>query len=211
MIDLENYFERGFEVTQLDHTLISRLWQIVYTTEWIQEEDSEYKSIPNWLLANSVNCKTNEDGSNKHITDRIYGRHVLDNCPDHVINLAQDIINLKYFDTLRYFKKNPELKYINMWNGSEDISWHQDAIDGSDMLVLIYLTEEPVWEESWGGCISVRKELTNESRYETLVKPISGTMVVINNANPLVKHKVTSLKNQSVNRYTFSFCFNWLT
>jgi hypothetical protein len=84
-----------------------------------------------------------------------------------------------------------------------------DTIDSSDTLIFIYLTEELFWQSEWGGSLGIRKELNNAVMYETTVLPNSGTMVIINNTNPLIKHKVWSLQSKEVNRYTFSMCFTW--
>jgi hypothetical protein len=96
-----------------------------------------------------------------------------------------------------------------MWNGSEEIPYHFDTINGCDTLVLIYLTDQHVWDPKWGGAISMKKEVDNSVIFEQEILPNNGTMLVINNANPLVYHKVTALKNTNINRYTFSFNYNW--
>ena len=48
-----------------------------------------------------------------------------------------------------------------------------------------------------------------ETIFEEEFNPYDGMMLVVNNANPLVLHKVRALKNLSVNRYTFSFIYKW--
>lgn len=211
MISLENYFEKGFEVTHLNPELVTKLWQIVYTTDWIKGDQSVHKSIPSWCQTQEIKYTEQGDGSDRDSIERTYGKYLLTKCPSYIKDVAHEIINLEYFDNLRFFKKQTELRYIHIWNGAEEIPWHQDASDGSDMLILVYLTEELFWDNSWGGYIELRKELSEQNMYQTLVQPITGNMIVINNANPLIKHRVHELKNQNVNRYTFSFCFSWLT
>jgi hypothetical protein len=113
---------------------------------------------------------------------------------------------------LSFFKRyydSYDLMYIDLWNGSEEIPYHFDTINGADTLVLIYLTEELVWSKECGGQISLQKKIKDVILAEEEIDPISETMVVVNNANPLVKHKVTALKNLDVNRYTVSFNFKW--
>jgi hypothetical protein len=209
MIDLVNYFEKGFDVTQLTPDIVTKLWQIVYTTNWTNDE-SGYKAKPDWYQAKDIVNDSNSRIYQGEI-EREYGRELLSNSPKDITDIAQHIIHSNFFSPLRVFKNNTELKYIHLWNGAEDISWHSDAIDGSDMLILIYLTEELQWDNSWGGCIEIAKDINDEKHYQTLVQPLSGNMVVINNANPLVKHRVHALTNQTVNRYTFNMCFNWLS
>jgi hypothetical protein len=209
MINLENYFEKGFDITQLTPDFVTKLWQIVYTTEWINDE-SGYKAKPDWYQTKDISNVNNSRIYQGKI-EREYGKELLNNSPTAITDIAQDVINSNFFSPLRVFKTNTELKYVHLWNGAEDISWHSDAIDGSDMLILVYLTEEIKWDNNWGGCIEIAKDINNEKRYQTMVQPLSGNMVVINNANPLVKHRVHALTNQTVNRYTFNMCFNWLS
>ena len=97
-----------------------------------------------------------------------------------------------------------------MWNGSEEIPYHYDTINGADTLILIYITEESAWLKDWGGQISLKKQVGDVILVEEEIDPLSGTMIVINNANPLVKHKVRKLLNPDVNRYTFSFSYKWI-
>jgi hypothetical protein len=209
MIDLVNYFDKGFDVTKLAPDTVTKLWQIVYTTEWTNDE-SGYKAKPDWYQAKDISNVNNSRIYQGKI-EREYGRELLDNSPKDITDVAQHIINSNFFSPLKVFKTNTELKYVHLWNGAEDISWHSDAIDGSDMLILIYLTEELQWDNSWGGCIEIAKDINDEKLYQTMVQPLSGNMVIINNANPLVKHRVHALTNQTVNRYTFNMCFNWLS
>jgi hypothetical protein len=77
------------------------------------------------------------------------------------------------------------------------------------MLVLIYLTDQSSWNKDWGGTISMKKQVGDIVMFEQEHLPNNGSMLVINNANPLIYHKVTALLNPNVNRYTFSFNYNW--
>ena len=101
------------------------------------------------------------------------------------------------------------MTYVHFWNGAESIPWHYDTIDSSDILVFVYLTEEQTWDPSWGGSISFCKDLSSGKQYMQTIMPNNGVMVVVNNSNPLFKHKVEELKNNSVNRYTLSLCYKW--
>jgi hypothetical protein len=73
----------------------------------------------------------------------------------------------------------------------------------------MYLTEQEVWNSEWGGQIYLQKSVDNTAIFEEKFEPVSGTMLVINNANPLIRHRVTALKNLQVNRYTCSFNYKW--
>jgi len=210
-INLENYFDKGFDLFKLPDNIIKKLWLILQDTKWIRDPDNTYKSIPIWYNSEGVIYQSQDSGGDRDVVERIYGKSLLEKCPKNIIEIAYNIINLNFFDPLRFFKKQTELKYIHLWNGAEEIPWHMDTVDGSDTLLLIYLTEQTDWDNNWGGCVGLRKELSNEIKHEILIQPLSGNTIVINNANPLVKHRVYKLKNTNINRYTLSLCFNWST
>ena len=207
MIDLEDYFEKGYHVTKLPEEFVTRLWRFIYTTEWI-EHGREYKQVPSWSPEEVTEFTHNHDTAQAGV-ERYYGRKLAELAPMEIKKIGQDLIELPYFDNLRYFKPTAKLKHLQLWNGAEEIPFHYDTIDSTDTLIFVYMTEEPQWEEDWGGTITFRKELKSGIQYEHTVFPNNATMVVVNNSNPLFTHKVTELKNQKVNRYTFSFCYTW--
>ena len=51
----------------------------------------------------------------------------------------------------------------------------------------------------------VQTSPTTEDTYN----PTNGTMLVINNTNPLVTHRVRAMADKSINRYTVSFNYKW--
>ena len=204
MINIEDYFEKGFVVTTVPEDLISKFWFEIYSSNWIDDGDKTYKKIPDWYKLTE-----NEDiNESKNLKERRISA-IKNKIPDSLVTLSQDLINNKVFDNLRYIRENIEFRFSHLWNGAEEIPWHMDSIDGNDVLIFVYLTEEPSWDETWGGTLSLCKNLKDKFLYETTVLPNNATMVVVNNTNPLVKHKVTSLKNLLVNRYTFSLCYKW--
>lgn len=205
MLDTENYFEKGYDITQVPITLLPEFWMQIYTTEWVTDESDTYKTMPSWYNVKKVY----NNSEIRNISEKSYGAELIAQAPETLRDLANKTIELSYFDTLRYYKPNYRLRQLHIWNGAEEIPYHTDSIDGGDTLLLIYLTEETEWQEPWGGCLGLRKELSTGNYYETKVLPRNGTMVVINNTNPLMKHRVWSLANRSVNRYTFSFGYSW--
>ena len=80
--------------------------------------------------------------------------------------------------------------------------------EGLDIQKVIYLTEKNNWQSEWGGQIALKKEIERKTLYENKYSPYDGLMLIVNNANPLVYHKITALHNKNVNRYTFSFYYS---
>lgn len=202
------YYEQGYFCSTLDEDVLRLLWNEIYSTEW-KPDDVEfiYKEIPVWYQS-SKKYSINADGSNRSDFERLIGEDIFLKTPKSLIEIGYNILNLPQFNFFKKYYKTPKLKYIDLWNGSENIPYHFDTINGCDTLVLIYLTEN-IWHSEWGGAISFKKEVDGKIIYEEKILPNNGTMLIINNANPLVFHKVENLKNISINRYTFSFIYKW--
>lgn len=204
----DQYYEKGFFVTALDKLTTSLLWNEIATTNWIPDTvDNIYKQIPDWYR-NNINV-TSINGANRASHERMIGKYTIKNAPKSLVQIGNELPNNAPFDFIKTYYKRHELKFLDMWNGSEEIPYHFDTINGCDMLVLIYLTDQPVWKSEWGGTISMKKQVSDTVIFEEDYLPTNGTMLIINNANPLIYHKVTALKNTNVNRYTFSFNYNW--
>jgi len=203
------YYEHGFFKTNVDEDIKKLLWNEVYNTEWVNDSiDGVYKKIPSWYKS-SKKYKLNTDGSNRMSFERSIGKDILQNTPQSLMHIGLDLIESNPFIFFKTYYKKAELQYIDLWNGSEEIPYHFDTINGSDTLVLIYLTEEELWKSEWGGSIFLKKQVNGVCHHEVEIFPNNGTMLVINNANPLVMHKVKKMQNTSINRYTFSFIYKW--
>lgn len=204
MSQLEDYFERGYIVSKVSQDIISRLWTEIYLADWIKDPENRYKEKPSWYyVKNYIN--------DVHLrTEKLYSSEIMARAPASLIETAAEIIKKPEFDFLRTLNDSATVRYVHMWNGAEDISWHCDVVDGSDTMVFVYITDSVKWQDSWGGRLSLCKQLRGENLFETTVSPENGTMVIINNRNPLFKHQVERLKSLEINRYTFSLCYNWV-
>jgi hypothetical protein len=204
----DQYYDRGFFLTELDGLTKSLLWNEIATTNWVPDTvDNIYKQIPDWYKSN-IDIK-DINGTNRAECERIIGEHITKLAPESLIDIGNSLVDTEPFMLFKKYFKQHQLKFLDMWNGSEEIPYHFDTINGCDTLVLIYLTDQTTWNKDWGGTISMKKEVENFVIFEQEILPNNGTMLVINNANPLVYHRVAALKNTDINRYTFSFNYNW--
>jgi hypothetical protein len=205
----DEYYEKGFFKTEIDDITKKLLWNEVYNTNWINDSgENIYKEIPDWYRSNKK-YHVSPDGSDRSMFERNIGRDTLKNTPKSLVEIGLDLIQSNSFQFFKTYYQNAELQYIDLWNGSEEIPYHFDTVNGSDTLVLIYLTEQHNWNHEWGGSIALKKQYLGQTIFEEEFNPYDGMMLVVNNANPLVLHKVRALKNLSVNRYTFSFIYKW--
>lgn len=202
------YYDQGYFCSTIDKNIETILWNEIYSTDWKQDDvEHIYKEIPVWYEA-SKKYNLQEDGSNRADYERLIGEDIFSKTPKTLIDVGYSLLQTPQFDFFKKYYKTPQLKYIDLWNGSEDIPYHFDTINGCDTLVLIYLTDQP-WDADWGGSITMKKQVDSNILYENKVLPNNATMLVVNNANPLVFHKVEKLKNKDINRYTFSFIYKW--
>jgi len=203
------YYDQGFFVTDISTAIKALLWNEIHTTNWVSDTNENiYKQIPDWYVSNKQ-YELDLSGSNRATFEREIGKDVFHNTPDSLKTISEYITNQPQFDFFRRYYKQSNIQYIDMWNGSEEIAYHYDTINGTDTLCLIYLTEQLEWKKEWGGQISLKKEINDAIIIEQEFDPINGRMLVINNANPLIRHRVRKLLNNTVNRYTFSFNYNW--
>lgn len=200
----QDYFERGYYITTIPSHLQSKLWQLVYTTEWVEKNDcthlqypTKYVRVPMWHPE-----ITGITGNDHYFGSKDPNYH-----PEELVEVGNQIIENSLFNVVKEYRKL-QLKYLTMWNGSGDLPWHSDINDTTDMIILMYLTEEQEWDDDWGGTIEFRKNVEG-NRYYKKLQPLSGNMVILNNTNPLMQHRVTPMLNKSVNRYTFNFCYSW--
>jgi hypothetical protein len=204
-----DYYDLGFFQSNASDDIMKLLWSEVYLTEWMNDsEEGIYKQIPSWYKKKNKYA-LKKDGSNRSEYERLIGKEIFENTPSTLIEIGNKLIENDQFDFFRTYYKSHELKYIDLWNGSESIDYHFDTINGCDTLILIYLTDSEKWSSEWGGSITMKKQVGNLCHYEQKILPDNATMLVINNANPLVMHKVEKLHNTSINRYTFSFIYKW--
>lgn len=203
------YYEHGFFSSKISKEINALLWTEVYSTNWVTDTNEQiYKQIPNWYKDNTK-FDVGETGSKRKYFERESGQNFLLSAPETLTNVVSSILKLPDLDFFNRYYNSYKLMYLDLWNGSEDIPYHFDTINGADTLILVYLTEQQTWQKEWGGQISLQKKVDDVIIVEQEFDPISQTMLVINNSNPLIKHKVTALKNLNVNRYTFSFNIKW--
>ena len=205
----ELYYDQGYFVTKLPHALAAYLWNEVYSTNWVSDsKENIYKQIPSWYVSNTK-YDVGQNGEKRATFERSIGQEILSKTPKSLLDISQELLTFDDLDFFNKYYQRSETMYIDLWNGSEEIPYHFDTINGADTLLLIYLTEQDIWKKEWGGQISLKKQVNDVIITEEEIDPLNGTMVVINNTNPLVKHRVKALLNTAVNRYTFSFNYKW--
>ena len=206
---LEEYFDKGFVVTETPKDIHTRLWEEINRTNWVPGSGTTYKTIPDWYVQKKRRY-IDPTGADRQVVERWEGLYGYYHAPQSLKDIAADLINDPMFESLRLYRPpNAIPKFIHFWNGSENTQHHVDSIDGSDVMIFCYATDAGPWKEEWGGYINLMKEVDNKFHYLRNVMPDDRRMVIVNNAAPIFKHGIRSLVNQSVNRYTFIFHYTW--
>jgi hypothetical protein len=206
---IEEYFDKGFVVTKIPSHIHQKLWNQVHTTNWIDAKKTTYKKVPDWYHENEKHY-VDPTGFDRPDYEKKIGAEIFTNAPQSLIDISDELIKDPLFDPLRMYRPpNPVTKYLHFWNGSENSPHHVDAIDGSDLMVFLYLTEETDWKEEWGGYINIMKEVNSEITNTRTILPNNGVMVLVNNSAPIFKHGIRNLVKRNVNRYTFIFHYTW--
>ena len=206
---LEEYFDKGFVVTDTPKDIHTRLWEEINRTNWVPGRGTTYKTIPDWYEQKERRY-IDPTGIDRQVVERWEGLYGYYHAPQTLKDIAQDLIDDAFFEPLKLYRPpNAIPKFIHFWNGSENTQHHVDSIDGSDVMIFCYATDAGPWKEEWGGYINLMKEVGGEFYYLRNVMPDDGRMVVVNNAAPIFKHGIRNLVNQEVNRYTFIFHYTW--
>jgi hypothetical protein len=206
---IEEYFDKGFVVTKIPPEIHAKLWDQVHNTNWIDAEKSTYKKVPDWYHENEK-YYVDPTGFDRPDYERKVATSIFTNAPQDLIDISDELIQTDTFAPLRMYRPTyPITKFLHFWNGSENSPHHVDAIDGSDVMVFLYLTEAEDWKEEWGGYINIMKEVNSEITNTRTILPNNGVMVIVNNSAPIFKHGIRNLIKRDVNRYTFIFHYTW--
>lgn len=208
--DVHQFYDKGHNIGFVPDDLTQKCMSVIKNTDWLN--DGYYPDYARWsVLPDSQN--SNDDYYEEITRGRMsYGRS-----PSDVKNLANEFIALDFFDPMKDIlvkKQHQKFRSIRnikpysfgLWNGQENLNWHNDFNDTTELFILAYFNEYETWDKSWGGQIHLGKQ---DNDIETINEvgvhyPTNGTFVCINNTNPLMYHKVFAC-DPTRNRYTFAF------
>jgi len=118
--------------------------------------------------------------------------------------------NIDYFWNKRlnshtFFKLFGNFSFKNIiahrYGRGEAMEPHNDVLDRSFILSILYLTDETFYTEDGGELVISRCDIFNDGKIKgsgKVLKEISpnhGTLVTINNLNPCILHEVSTVKS----------------
>jgi hypothetical protein len=206
MIDWEfnkhRFFTDGFCIGFLPSPIRQQIDRLISTTKWVGDSPrfAEWATVPDGEIGEPF------------FEEMIRGRMSYGQAPTLMKNIANEVIDMEYFDPLRRilvkqqhyaYRGIRNIKPVSMglWDRQQNVSWHNDISDGSDFFVLIYVNDYPTWDPEWFGQLLLGKENPDSSiQLIHAHEPSDSTFVVLNNMNPLFKHSVVSAGDKT--RYT---------
>jgi hypothetical protein len=211
--DVYKFHEVGFNVGILPTEFITEAKKIIKSTKFNTGAPPPYSadwmSIPGGLALETH--KLEDFGYEESLRDL----YCYNNSPYYIKSFANEVLDLNFFIPLRkslvtiqaadtYWTRSVRPFTYGLWNGAENLEWHNDNYDNSYMVLLMYFNDYSEWKAEWDGqiCFGIEQEDGNIKEIHKHY-PTDGTFVCINNYNPLMKHRAVSNKNNT-NRYTFN-------
>lgn len=205
MLKVNKFYKEGYDVWQMPSDLNAMLWSSIVSETY--NKHTVYKGIPTWSINNDM-IAGSVDRVYDRATEQQMAKRSLELVPkiytDCITNLFENDYYKEWFvNTCGY---NWELRFIDLWNGSDDLAWHWDGVEDHDIGFLIYFTEEPEWKTEWGSILKIGERNYGEDEVNLIgeVVPSNGTIVLLNNMNPRFVHSVNPLKDITRNRYTIN-------
>ena len=127
-----------------------------------------------------------------------------------------------------YFTKKLQIIELDLWNGTSGLDWHWDGCKvqkDCNFFMMVYFTNVKQWNEEWGGYlqfghvmskinVNVTDPHTSHKFYKNAriiptmtILPNDRTMVMGDNRNPNIVHRVIPQINFEKNRITFLAVF----
>ncbi len=184
-INLEEFFSRGFSVSELDPRVSAELLKVAEDCDFFQPDGTNNPREATW-----------EDSDKK--------LPLYNNPPDKYKGFGKMFSRHPYFSwfTELYGDFNHTNIMLQLCEKGQEMSWHWDLFDAVPVVNMIYLSPDDI-EDCDGGGFEVGRCSINKSSgtidYDREIEklasiiPKHGTVVTINNTNPLFCHKVSKM------------------
>lgn len=206
MLNVNKFYKQGYDEWTLPEELKTILWGAIYTEEW--NEHSVYKNIPSWSINTDITTPPKQDREYNREYEKAKSASSLDVVPQVYIDSIKKLFDNSYYS--KWFRDtcgfDYELRFIDLWNGSDELAYHWDGVEDHDLGFLIYLTDEPNWKQEYGSVLKIaERDWPTETVYnENSIIPSNGKIILLNNMNPRFVHSVGKLKDNTKNRYTIN-------
>ena len=124
--------------------LTAMVWGQLLCENWI--DHPVYKEVPDWSI-NKGGEAQNQDQKYLRGKEQEINKQSLAIVPPAYQTVIEELLKEDYysswFETVCGYQQ--KIKFIDVWNGSDDLKWHWDGVEDHDMGFLIYFTEQHQW------------------------------------------------------------------
>lgn len=208
-MNVNQFYKDGYDEWQMPPHLTAMVWGQLLCENWI--DHPVYKGVPDWSINKGGEAQENHKRYERRDEQEVNEKS-LQLIPETYRIVIDELFNEGYYS--EWFQNtcgyNHKLKFIDVWNGSDDLGWHWDGVEDHDIGFLIYFTEEQIWKEEWKSYLQIGERdwpgwLPEESLdVKHTAYPMNGKVILLNNMNPRFVHSVAKLTNNNVNRYTMN-------
>ena len=204
-MNVNKFYKDGYDEWTMPPHLNAMVWGQLLSENWI--DHPVYKAVPEWSINDGGEAQEQHKKYERRDEEEV-NKESLKRIPDTYRLVVEELLKEEYYQewfntTCGY---NYKLKFIDVWNGSDDLGWHWDGVEDHDIGFLIYFTEQHSWKDEWQSYLQLgERDWPNEKiAVKHTAYPANGKIILLNNMNPRFVHSVAKLTNNSVNRYTLN-------
>lgn len=204
-MNVNKFYKDGYDEWTMPSHLNAMVWGQLLSENWI--DHPVYKAVPDWSINDGGEAQEQHKKYERKDEQEI-NKESLKRIPDTYRLVVEELFKEEYYQ--EWFNNiceyNHKLKFIDVWNGSDDLGWHWDGVEDHDIGFLIYFTEEYNWKDEWQSYLQLgeRDWPDKEITVKHTAYPSNGKIILLNNMNPRFVHSVAKLTNNNVNRYTLN-------
>lgn len=207
---LEDFYFKGACFMQMDEILYNNFENVFEYIDWEPDPDGVYKRIPAGVRPKEHDVPQHWD---KFARSEAFNKAAMDNTSPMVKKLVVDLLQSKPFQKLGEIT-DFDIQFLDVWDGSEGLTWHWDGFERSEFLVLAYFSDHEEWKPEFGGQLEFGRKVSMSSMTDPaedgvidsygVVPPAKRSLVIVNNANPFLVHRCFSLADKDTKRITMT-------
>ena len=226
--DSNAFYNAGGSLIKMQRGHYEQFEDIFNKIEWVSDPDKIYNQVPLGMRGETDPHEGNNLPGNKGLGDnesyKMLDKKSIDekDLPKDLVQLIKDVLMGEEYSQLQALF-DFEIKFMDLWQGSEGCPWHWDGTDSADALLLAYFSDYKVWKPEFGGQLKIGKRIevdTNNddllfginSKVETLglIPPQQRNMVLVNNQNPYFVHACNLLSPPELRRVTLTLGIDFI-
>lgn len=207
--NFEEYYTQGFTQFRLPRVHSDRFRGIINSIDWVRDPSRGCLSVPSdqveLIIKAGETLKAKESGE-QHGDDDSLLKNYSKKCEELMSELLDDEAIMGTLKSVY----DLEIENFYLYNGAEETGWHFDVHENSDMILLVYMTDESYWDQDWGGYFEVAERSLeindirsgfSQMKTTARILPENRTALLVSNRNPRIVHRSVQLAEER-NRIT---------